>query len=162
MPSRDEILAVYQAGPEALVAWVEQLVGAHQLQVANLTARIAQLEARLNEDSHNSHKPPSSDGPAKRSRPRSLRRRSGRPSGSQAGHPGSTLCLEDDPDTIVTHGPAACTRCGADLDTAPEIKRERRQVIDLPEPRLVITEHQVVQKVCPACQTVTAGSFPPR
>ena len=61
-PSRDDILAVYEAGPDALVAWVEQLmdahqrqmgelttqveqlVGAHQLQLANLTARIEQLE----------------------------------------------------------------------------------------------------------------------
>ena len=63
MLSRDEILAVYQAGPDAVVALVEQLLATHagqmeqlinasQLQVANLTARIEQLEARLNQDSH--------------------------------------------------------------------------------------------------------------
>jgi transposase len=39
-------------------------------------------------------------------------------------------------------------------------QQERRQVIDLPEPRPVVTEHQVVHKVCPQCQTVTAGEFP--
>src|SRR3990172_3962414 len=104
MPSRDDILAVYQAGPDALVAWVKQLlathadqlehlVGLHQRQLANLTARIAQLEARLNKDSHNSHKPPSTDGPAKRPRPRSLRKRSGKKPGGQPGHPGVTRCL---------------------------------------------------------------------
>jgi transposase len=178
MPSRDEILAVYEAGPDALVAWVEQvtdahqqqvaelvaqiehLVGAYQLQLANLTARIEQLEARLNKDSHNSHKPPSSDGPAKRPRPRSLRKRSGKKSGGQPGHPGVTRCLVDNPDTVVAHVPAICAGCGASLETAPETGRERRQVIDIPEPRPVVTEHQAVHKACPECQTVTAASFP--
>ena len=179
MPSRDEILAVYQAGPDALVAWVEQvmdahqrqvaelvaqieqLVGAHRLQLANLTVRIEQLEARLNKDSHNSHKPPSSDGPAKR--PRSLRKRSGKKSGGQPGHAGVTRCLvaARDPDGVVAHVPAICAGCGASLETAPEIGRERRQVIDIPEPRPVVTEHQAAHKACPVCQRVTAASFPP-
>jgi len=178
MPSRDEILAVYEAGPDALVAWVEQatdahhrqvaelaaqmeqLVGAHQRQLANLTVRIEQLEARLNKDSHNSHKPPSSDGPAKQPRPRSLRQRSGKKSGGQPGHPGVTRCLMDQPDTIVAYVPTICTGCGASLETAPEIGRERRQVIDIPEPRPVVTEHQAARKACRVCQTVTVANFP--
>jgi len=161
MPSRDEVLAVYQAGPDALVAWVEHLVGRHELQVANLTARIAQLEARLNQDSHNSHQPPSRDGPAKRPRPRSLRKRSGKPSGGQPGHPGVTRCLVDDPGAVVAHVPTVCAGCGASLETAPELGRERRQVFEIPQPRPEVTEHQAARKACPVCQTVTAGSFPP-
>src|SRR5258706_476539 len=62
---REDILAVYAAGPDAVVALVEQLLAAHQEQAAELTTRIERLEARLNQDSHNSHKPPSSDVPAK-------------------------------------------------------------------------------------------------
>jgi transposase len=119
------------------------------------------LEARLNKDSHNSHQPPSSDGPAKRPHPRSLRRHSGKKSGGQPGHPGVTRCLVDQPDTVVPHLPATCTACGASLETAPELKRERRQVLDLPAPRLVVTEHQAAHKVCRVCQTVSAGAFPP-
>jgi transposase len=172
MPSREDIFAAYQAGPDAVIALVEQLlavhagqieqlVNAHEQQVGDLTARVAQLEARLNKDSHNSHQPPASDGPAKRPHPRSLRRRSGKKSGGQPGHPGVTRCLVDQPDTVVPHVPATCAACGASLETALEIKRERRQVIDLPEPRLVVTEHQAAHKVCPLCQTVTAGAFPP-
>jgi hypothetical protein len=49
----DEFLAVYQAGQEALAAWVEQLVDIYQQPVATLTVRLEQLEARLNKDSHN-------------------------------------------------------------------------------------------------------------
>jgi len=47
------------------------------------------------------------------------------------------------------------------LEAVPEVAPERRQVIEIPEPRPVVTEHQAVQKTCPVCQTVTAGEFPP-
>jgi hypothetical protein len=40
--------------------------------IAQLQARVADLEARLGMNSRNSHKPPSSDGPAKPA-PKSLR-----------------------------------------------------------------------------------------
>jgi transposase len=181
MASREEILAVYEVGPDALVAWVEQVTVAHQRQVAELvrqleqrlaaqatleqqvtglTARVAELEARLNKDSHNSHKPPSSDGPAKRAHPRSLRQRSGKKSGGQEGHPGVTRCLVDDPDVVIAHEPTVCVECGASLAEATEVGRERRQVIEIPKPRPEVTEHQAVQKSCRVCQTVTPGEFP--
>jgi transposase len=174
MPSRDEILSVYQAGPDALVAWVEQLLAAHagqleqllanqamlEQQVQVLTARLTELEARLNKDSHNSHKPPSSDGPAKRPRPRSLRQRSGKQRGGQKGHPGVTRGLVDNPDLIVRHVPTVCAGCGVALAAAPQVGRERRQVIEIPQPRPEVTEHQVAHLSCPGCQTVTVGAFP--
>ena len=63
MLSRDEILAIYAAaGPEAVVQLVEALLATQaelRHQIATLTRRVAELEARLNKDSHNSHKPPS-------------------------------------------------------------------------------------------------------
>lgn len=161
MPSRDEILAAYQAGPEATVALVEAVVTTLQQEIGTLSAQVAQLQARLNQDSHNSHQPPSGDGPTKRPHPRSLRKRSGKKSGGQAGHPGVTRCLADDPDSLVAHMPTICAGCGAGLETAPEIRRERRQVIEIPRPQPEVTEHQAVHKACPVCQTVTAGRFPP-
>lgn len=161
MPSRDEILAAYQAGPEATVALVEAVVTSLQQEIAALSTQVAQLQARLNKDSHNSHQPPSSDGLAKRPRPRSLRQRSGKKSGGQEGHRGVTRCLVDDPDVIIPHEPMACTQCGASLDEAAEVGRERRQVIEIPPPRPEVTEHQAAQKACSQCQTVTAGEFPP-
>jgi transposase len=168
MPSRDDILSVYQAGPDALVAWVEHLlrehaqqIGALTTQVTDLTTRLAALEARLNKDSHNSHQPPSSDGPAKPRRPRTLRKRNGKKSGGQAGHPGVTRVLVDDPDVVVVHAPLVCAGCGTSLQGAAEVQRERRQVIEIPQPRPEVTEHQVLHQVCARCQTVTAGLFPP-
>src|SRR3990172_3983280 len=107
MITRDEILAAVAAGPEALVTLVEALVTEN----ATLRARIKELEDRLNKDSHNSHQPPSSDGPAK-SRTHSLRKRGGKKSGGQTGHPGVTRCLVDDPDTVIPHEPLVCAGCG--------------------------------------------------
>src|SRR3972149_3139289 len=103
MITREEILAAVAAGPEALVTLVEALVA----EIARLQARIKELEDRLNQASHNSHQPPSRDGPGKK-RTHSLRKRSGKPSGGQAGHPGVTRCLVDDPDDIIPHEPSVC------------------------------------------------------
>ena len=156
MITRDEVLAAVAAGPEAIVTLVEALVSEN----ATLRARIKELEDRLNQDSHNSHRPPSSDGPAARPRPRSLRKHSGKKSGGQAGHPGVTRCLVDDPDVVLLHEPSVCARCGTSLAAMPAVGQERRQVIEIPEPRPVVTEHQAVQKACPECQAVMAGEFP--
>lgn len=155
--SREEILATYEQGPEAVVALVERL--AQQIEL--LTARVQELEARLNKDSHNSHKPPASDGLAKLPRRRSRRKRSGKASGGQAGHPGVTLMQVERPDEVVPHSPGACQHCGAGLETAPRMLQERRQVFELPPLRPVVIEHQVWQVCCPQCQSVSAGQFPP-
>src|SRR5689334_16527842 len=108
MPSRNEILAVYQAGPEAMVAWVQQLFDTSDRQLADVVVRVSQLEASLNKNSHNSSKPPASDGLAKKPHPRSLRRRSGKKSGGQDGHPGVTRLLVDDPTAVVLLAPIIC------------------------------------------------------
>jgi transposase len=157
---REDILAAYAAGPDAVVALVERLLAAHQGQVAELTARIERLEARLNQDSHNSHKPPSSDGPAKLPPRRSRRKRSGKKSGGQPGHRGVTLAQVEQPDTVVPHRAATCPACQAALANAPVVGQERRQVVDLPPTRPQVTEHQALQVCCPQCQTITAGQFP--
>ena len=136
-------------------------------QITALLARVHDLEARLSKDSHNSSKPPSSDG-LKRQLPRtrSLRRKSGKKPGGQLGHPGETLHLVADPDAIVEHRPTVCSACQTPLageaqSEAPlVVARERRQVQDLPPIRLHVTEHQALHVRCPACQQVTAGVFP--
>ena len=161
MLSRDEILAAYAAGPEAIVQVVEASQAEVRQQVATLIAQVAELTARLNKDSHNSHKPPSSDGLAKKPHTRSLRKRSGKKSGGQAGHPGVTLALVDDPTDRQVWAPRTCDACGTALAQAKVVTTERRQVVDLPEPQLEIVEHQALHKVCPRCQAVTAGTFPP-
>src|SRR5215208_8232885 len=96
--TREEILAVYARGPEAVVALV--------------TALCTQLARATATDSHNSGKPPSTDVTRRGRAPKSLRRRSGRRPGGQPGHPGATLAPRATPDAVVLHAPAACERCG--------------------------------------------------
>jgi transposase len=134
------------------------LVVAQAAEIARLNARIEELEARLNANSRNSSKPPSSDGLAKPA-PKSLRRKSGRKPGGQAGHPGSTLAQVTDPDEVIRHEPGACGGCGAGLADAPQVGVERRQVFDLPPITVRVTEHQVVTRRC-RCGQVSRGVGP--
>jgi transposase len=127
-------------------------------QNAELAARVQELEARLAKDSHNSGKPPSSDGLGRKTK--SLRRRSGKKPGGQIGHRGETLRLVATPDAVVEHRPSACGTCQAPLDEAEVLLRERRQVLDLPRIRLTVTEHQALHVRCAACQAVSVGAFP--
>lgn len=129
-----------------------------QEQVERLQARVVDLEGRLRMNSKNSSKPPSSDGYAK-PRPTSRRVRSGREPGKQPGTPGAHLAQVAVPDEIVLHVPAACGRCGADLDDAEVVKAEARQVFDLPPIRLMVVEHRAECRRC-SCGTITTGCFP--
>jgi transposase len=129
-----------------------------QEQIERLVAQVAALQARLAKDSHNSAKPPSSDG--LRRKTKSLRTPSGKKPGGQVGHRGATLRLVAAPDAVVEHRPAVCTHSQAPLVDAPVLVRERRQVQDLPPGQLVVTEHQALQVRCPACQAVSVGRFP--
>ncbi len=92
---------------------------------------VQELEGQLRKNSHNSSKPPSSDGLSKK--PKSLRQSSGRKPGGQPGHPGITLERTASPDVIVQHRlPERCEGCGARLDAqADAMIEERRQVFDL-------------------------------
>lgn len=129
-----------------------------QEQVAALEAQVQQLLLRLAKDSHNSSKPPSSDGLSRR--PRSQRGPSQRKPGGQPGHPGQTLAQVAVPDVQVLHRPAVCSACQCPLEGLAGQVVERRQVQDLPPLNLVVTEHQVVTVCCQECQAVTRGTFP--
>jgi len=135
-----------------------------------LAAQVQELQARLAKDSHNSNKPPASDGLARKTR--SLRKRSGKKPGGQIGHRGETLRLVALPDAMVEHRLVVCAGCQEALReealraealraNAPVVARERRQVQDLPSVRLGITEHQALRVRCHARQQVSGGDFPP-
>ncbi|WP_368666273.1 IS66 family transposase [Micromonospora sicca] len=130
--------------------------------VERLEAENAELRRRLGLNSSNSSKPPSSDGLA-RPRPQpGESKSSGRRRGKQPGSPGSTLDLVADPDQVVQHRPVQCANpaCGAGLDGCREYGRQRRQVVELPEPRPVVTEHQLIALQCACCGQVTEPKAP--
>ena len=140
-------------------------VGELNEQVAMLLGKVADLEKLLGRDSSNSSKPPSTDpGSAKSARPenanRAARRALGRRQGKQPGAPGATLSQVADPDVVLIHRPARCRACEAALDDAEVVATTTRQVFDVPDPTVVVTEHQAERRRC-ACGCETTAAFPP-
>lgn len=154
MLTREEFQLIYEQGFEAVWAVIEALQHSHRV----LETRVKELEDRLGKDSHNSSKPPSSDGYKKK--PVSLRPVTGRKTGGQQGHKGETLLFSQNPDVIVHHTPTECTHCHHALAETPGTQAERRQVLDLPPLALVTTEHRAMHKTCPHCGTHNVGAFP--
>ena len=129
--------------------------------IAVLEQELADLRRQLAKDSHNSSKPPSSDGLKKPPRiMSSLRGKSGKPRGGQKGHKGGTLRQTDTPDIIKTHDSDRCVHCQAALTQAMAAGFEKRQVFDLPEPRLEVTEHRSRIYQCSHCHGTTKAAFP--
>jgi transposase len=164
---RDRVREAYAQGPDAVVDLILTVVGELAAQIATLSAAIAALtaenatlRARLGTDSHNSSRPPSSDGPGVKPHPTSQRSPTGRKSGDQPGHVGHTLVLVDDPDVVVVHSPAHCLACGQSLAEVAALRHERRQVVDLSPVQVRVVEHQVETKCCPDCGAETSGMFP--
>lgn len=122
-----------------------------------LDARIQVLLAQRATDSHNSSKPPSTDGFLKPA-PKSRRKKTGRKPGGQKGHPGSTLSLSDTPDHVILHAVNACSFCDRDLSVQVADEVERRQVLDIPPLRMEVIEYRFETKTCPDCLTVTSSS----
>jgi transposase len=99
-------------------------------------------------NSSNSSVPPSQESIAARElrRTKSLRKPSGKPSGGQPGHKGSTLKSVATPDRIIEHKPHYCKCCGRPLSVGFR-KIRTTQVIDI---KFIVetSEHQYYEKVC--------------
>lgn len=122
--------------------------------------KIAELERRLNKNSHNSSKPPSSDGLSKFPRTNSLRQKGKNKSGGQPGHKGETLKQVQTPDKIERHLLIECPVCTASLTTVNALGLLKRQVFDIPLPKIEVTEHQAEIKVCSCCNKRVIAAFP--
>ena len=114
-----------------------------------LSKRIKKLEGQLAKNSRNSSKPPSSDGLKKpKPKPKSLRKKTGRKPGGQKGHQGKTLSMVEKPDYTITYKVDQCLRCERSLKEQASERLERRQVFDIPPPKLEVTEHLAEVKTC--------------
>lgn len=123
-------------------------------------ARIAELEKRINKNSSNSSKPPSSDGLGKPPRTTSLRENGKRNSGGQKGHKGDTLKQIEAPDIIKKHVLTTCPDCRHSLLSSPLLVMIKRQVFDIPPPKIEVTEHQAEVKYCECCNKTITAAFP--
>jgi len=168
--TREQCYSIYDRGREETVDFIQSLlplinsIPAMQEQIVQLSEKVEKLEARKQElesqkdkDSHNSHKPPSSDGLKRVIKP--TRVKSNKSSGGQQGHEGSTLAMVETPDHIVHHPVTGCKKCGHNL-TAVQGRIIRHQITDIPPVEIEVTEHQAELKECPCCGATTVALFP--
>ena len=134
-----------------------------QEQVRQLGEQIADLQARLDQNSSNSHKPPSSDPPWVH-KP-SPRKPTGKRPGGQRGHRGH-FRKRLPPERVnhtVHHLPAHCKHCHASLPRAAspdDPPPAWHQVAELPPIAAVVTEHQAHARTCPCCGRLTRAAIP--
>jgi transposase len=133
--------------------------------IANLEQRLAAqeqhlalLQERLKLDSHNSSKPPSSDGPGRPNR--AQRRASERKRGAQKGHPGSFRALlpESDVDSIHDCLPPPLCECGSVVVQGGE--PFRHQVTDVPPIKPRVDEYRLYSGVCSGCRKPHRAKLP--
>jgi transposase len=127
-----------------------------QAYIRYLEARLADLEARLSQNSTNSSRPPSSDPP--HAKPAPPKPPSGRRKGGQPGHPKRTR-PDLPPDAVVELRALTCDRCTHPLagdDPAPL----RHQVVEIPPVRPHVTEYRRHRLPCPRCGRVTCPALP--
>jgi transposase len=135
-------------------------VAAQTEEIAALRAEVADLRERLGRNPRNSSMPPSAEGFSKPPAPsRAERRAQARKQGKQPGAPGKHLAQVADPDQVIHHAPPSCSSCGSELDDAVVVSTERRQVFELPEIGLVVTEYIAERRRC-RCGCTTKAPFP--
>jgi transposase len=148
------------AGCAALREQVERL----QALVARLEQRVGELQARLDQTSSNSHKPPSSDPPWEANKPGS-KKPTGRTPGGQIGHQGHSRhrLPPQRVHRVVHYVPAHCRHCHAKLSAQArrgDPQPSWHQIAELPPMAAIITEHQGHARVCPRCGGITRQPIP--
>ncbi len=138
---------------------VRELLIALLENIEPLQQRVAELEERLNQNSGNSSKPPSSDPP--NAPARAKRTPSGRKAGGQPGHPGHPRAFKpiEQVNHIVDVRPTSCGTCGA-LLLGDDPQAQRHQVTELPRSEPMVTEYRCHRLSCLACGAQTQAAWP--
>ena len=142
--------------PENLPAPVVAYIRALEATITALVAEVAELKARLNQNSANSSKPPSSGAP--HVKPAPPRAPSGKRRGGQPGHPKAEHTLLP-PDEVRPLKPDICRDCSHPLggdDPHPLV----HQVHELPVIKPHVIEYRCHRLRCPHCGTTTTAPVP--
>ncbi len=137
----------------------DALIRALWLQVQSLTARVAALEAKLNEPSKtpDNSSLPSSKG-QKPNRPEKSKRVG--PRKGSLGRKGGGRPLALCPDETVAAKAPSCAHCQTSLAETDQVLHGRYDKIDLPIIRPVVTRVERYAGHCPCCGGVTLAPVP--
>jgi transposase len=154
---------IMQTTEQIIIEELKRIILMQAKDIILLKAKINELEKKLEQyltrkDSNNSSVPPSRDE-NRPSRTSSLREKSDRKVGGQPGHEGKTLEMTENPDKIIEHRTCLCPECGKDLSNQPFEFFGKRQVIDIPPIKQMVTEHRVYRCTC-TCGKMVESGFP--
>jgi transposase len=160
MPSVPPIPAgLWEQIPPAAQAAILALVQQYEQRLQALQQQVDDLRQRLNQNSTNSSRPPSSDPPHLKRRP--PKPASGRKKGGQAGHARQQRPLVP-PERLkqaIPVEPSACRKCGQALE-GEDPQPLRHQVAEIPPIQPEVMEYRLHRLVCTACGTRTCASLP--
>jgi transposase len=134
----------------------EEIIDLFLTMYDHFQTKIAELEARLNLNSQNSSKPPSTDTWKK---PKTQRQKTGKKPGAQKGHKGHGLKIQRQPDQTIQHKPKVCKHCKTNLTEIPGTQTDTRYKIDI-NIQTQLTQHNQITISCPNCQTQNTPDFP--
>jgi len=89
-----------------------------------------------------------------------LREKTGKKSGGQFGHEGSTLLMKAIPDKTINYTPTFCNGCGSSLNEQTSILIDRKQEIVIPPIQAYYVEHRSYSNNCVLCGVTTIGQLP--
>jgi len=126
---------------------------------AELERQVRDLTARVEQNSTNSSKPPSSDPIGVKRKPPSPPSRKRR--GGQKGHPRRMRALvpPERVASVTDCKPTECRRCRHPL-SGVDAEPLRHQVAELPPIEPEVHEYRLHRLGCPHCKTVTCGALP--
>src|SRR5579872_7342231 len=144
--------------PPAAQAAVLALIQQYEQRLHALQQKVDQLTERLNRNSTNSSRPPSSDPPHVKRRP--PQPSSGRKKGGQPGHARQQrpLVPPQQVKQTIPVMPSACRKCGQALH-GEDAHPRRHQVAEIPPVEAEVTEYRLHRLTCSACGTRTCASL---
>jgi transposase len=145
--------------PPAAQAAVLALVQQYERRLQALQKKVDQLTERLDQNSTNSSRPPSSDPPHVKRRP--PQPSSGRKKGGQPGHARQQrpLVPPEQVKQTIPLMPSACRKCGQALH-GEDPQPRRHQVAEILPVQAEVTEYRLHRLTCTGCGTRTCASLP--
>jgi transposase len=144
-----------------LLKIIKDLETQAQIQIQILTEENADLRRRVNMNSRNSHKPPSTDGFKKIIKKFDSTKTDAKKLGGQVGHKGQSLSFSEMVDEVIEIKAQTCEKCQHEFSSDDIVEGvERHQVYDIPPPKTTVKEYRALKCLCKHCGHIQKGSFP--
>ena len=150
------IEAITDSNAKTIINTLITIINVQQKIIESQQKEIEDLKEKLNINSDNSSKPPSTMP----FQPKKKKKKSKRNRGGQPGHPGVTRSLVpiNEVDHVEKHQPPENCPCGGSIQVTD--RYQRHQVHELPPIKIEVTEHQLFYGCCKECNKEHLAELP--